>query len=150
VAVLLLLLALSALLLSPGLPGDLFFDDIPNLYENTAVQVIDLSADELSRLLISNMAGPLGRPLSYLSFGINHYFTGLAVVPLRATNFGAGGRVRVDGGIIGNPSVPSTARPSQSAHGRHDRSATVSTQSPVFSPGVDFTVGYRCWRQLAR
>jgi tetratricopeptide (TPR) repeat protein len=86
VAVLLLLLVLSAILLIPGLPGDLFFDDIPNLYENTAVQVIDLSAEELSRLLISNMAGPLGRPLSYLSFGINHYFTGLAVVPLRATN----------------------------------------------------------------
>jgi tetratricopeptide (TPR) repeat protein len=71
-----ILLALSALVYLPGISGPYTFDDYPNLLNNSYVQVKSLDTDSLYHAAYSLAAGPLKRPVSMLSFAINHYFAG--------------------------------------------------------------------------
>jgi len=71
-----LLPVLGALVYLPGKSGPLVFDDASNLLNNSYVQITSLDAESLYRASFSLEAGPLKRPLSMLSFALNHYFAG--------------------------------------------------------------------------
>ena len=75
-AALLATLALVVLAYLPGLRGPFVFDDYPNILNNPAVAVTELSPQVLRAAALSNTSGPLGRPLAALSFGIDHYRAG--------------------------------------------------------------------------
>ncbi len=76
----------SCVLYLPGLNGGYTFDDFPNIVDNEALQVVDGSSQEWLRAAWASPASDLQRPLASLSFAINHYFTGLAPWPMKATN----------------------------------------------------------------
>ncbi|MCI0423295.1 MAG: tetratricopeptide repeat protein [Acidobacteria bacterium] len=61
------------------------FDDLSNIVNNRDIQIRSLSWQNLSFVLTSEIAGK--RPLAYLSFAINHYFSGLEVRAYHWTNF---------------------------------------------------------------
>ncbi len=67
----------------PGLHGPFQLDDLDNIPQ---AQVSSLSWRELSSVTFNNDSGPLGRPLSVLSFALNHYFTGPDAFGFKATN----------------------------------------------------------------
>lgn len=69
-------LALSALVYLPGISGPYSFDDYPNLLNNSYVQIKSLDPTSLYHAAYSLAAGPLKRPVSMLSFALNHYFAG--------------------------------------------------------------------------
>jgi protein O-mannosyl-transferase len=66
------LLALLAfwLLYRPGLPGDFVFDDYPNLQGLTSIA--SGQWDEILSYCLQGKAGPGGRPLSLLTFGLQY------------------------------------------------------------------------------
>ncbi len=82
IAVFVLVLAAFA----PGLSGGFFFDDNPNIVSNNAIQVEDLTFSSLKGSLQGPTAGPLGRPVSVLSFALTHYFFGLDPFAFKAIN----------------------------------------------------------------
>ena len=59
----------------PGLSGGFFFDDSVNILEQAGVQLKSISTESLLRVWESGIAGPLGRPVSMLSFAANYYFS---------------------------------------------------------------------------
>ena len=67
---------LGALIYLPGKSGPLVFDDASNLLNNSYVQIVSLDPEALYRASTSLKAGPLKRPISMLSFALNHYFAG--------------------------------------------------------------------------
>jgi tetratricopeptide (TPR) repeat protein len=67
---------LGALIFLPGKSGPLVFDDASNLLNNSYVQINSLDLETLYRASTSLEAGPLKRPVSMLSFALNHYFVG--------------------------------------------------------------------------
>ena len=79
-------LATSILLYIPGLSGGFFFDDAWNILANGKLQLTELSFDNLLDAALSGQAGPLKRPLSTISFAINHYFSGLSPFWYKLTN----------------------------------------------------------------
>ncbi|OGS99128.1 MAG: hypothetical protein A3F73_03650 [Gallionellales bacterium RIFCSPLOWO2_12_FULL_59_22] len=79
-------LALALIVITPGLKGGFFFDDAPNIVENSAVHIGTLSFDALRASLAGPSAGPLGRPVSVLSFALTHYFFGLDPFAFKAIN----------------------------------------------------------------
>ncbi len=79
-----LTLALTAL--APGLTGGFFFDDSPNIVENTAIHITSVSLDTLAASLEGPRAGPLGRPVSVLSFALTHAYFGLDAYAFKAIN----------------------------------------------------------------
>ena len=60
----------------PGLSDFWVSDDIPNIVNNPAIQIDTLDSNNLMTAATANKSGPLGRPLSSLSFGLNYYFSG--------------------------------------------------------------------------
>ncbi len=77
-----IVVTLGVLVSLPGLSGYFFFDDTINIIENPHLRIDSLSLDSLMQAAFSGSAGPLGRPLSTLSFALNYYFTGgLAIAP---------------------------------------------------------------------
>jgi len=83
----LLALCLSiAILYAPGLGGDFVFDDFGNITGNSTVNITSLDFASLNAAAWSGYAGPLGRPISTLSFALNHYFTGLDAFYFKLTN----------------------------------------------------------------
>ena len=70
----------------PGLQGQFFFDDLPNILSVEAIRLNNLSLQSLGDLWASNSAGPLGRPIAQLTFGINYYFSGLDPFIFKLTN----------------------------------------------------------------
>lgn len=68
--------ALVLIIYLPGLNGPFVFDDITNILTNPAVARPSIALTWVSEILHSGMAGPLGRPLAYLSFGLNHHMAG--------------------------------------------------------------------------
>lgn len=60
----------------PGLSGDFEFDDGVNILDNTKLLLETLDWNSIRRVLASGDAGPLGRPISMLSFALNYYFSG--------------------------------------------------------------------------
>ncbi|RKG51438.1 hypothetical protein D7V68_02110 [Acinetobacter cumulans] len=61
---------------APGLNGDYVFDDSANILENQKLILEKLVFEELDRAWNSGDAGPLGRPISMLTFALNYYFVG--------------------------------------------------------------------------
>ncbi|WP_147394212.1 tetratricopeptide repeat protein [Acinetobacter tianfuensis] len=84
--VLFLILIITFLAYSPGLSGDYVFDDIANIVENSKIAITSLDYMSLKAAFWSGDAGPLGRPISMLSFALNHYFTGFAPYFFKLTN----------------------------------------------------------------
>lgn len=79
---------LGALIFLPGKSGPLVFDDASNLLGNSYVQIHSLDPETLYRASTSLEAGPLKRPVSMLSFALNHYFSGSFAdsTPYKLTN----------------------------------------------------------------
>lgn len=69
------LLAIAVYML--GLSGGFYFDDEWNILRNQSLQLDSLAFEGLWNAALSGTAGPLGRPLSMLSFALNHVFFGL-------------------------------------------------------------------------
>lgn len=74
------------LLYWPGLYGGFFFDDIVNFIEPAEIQLKAISSDALLGAWQSGRAGPLGRPISMVSFALNHYFSGFVPFYFKLTN----------------------------------------------------------------
>ena len=70
------ILLFTFLIYVSGLSGDYVFDDSANILENQKLELEFLTFDQLSRAWHSGDAGPLGRPVSMLSFALNYYFIG--------------------------------------------------------------------------
>lgn len=64
-----------ALLYFNSLNAPFYFDDYPNILNNSSVQIEKLGLAQIERLLRESSF--LGRPIPYLSFGINHIIGGL-------------------------------------------------------------------------
>jgi hypothetical protein len=79
-------LLLCVLAYLPGLGGTYEFDDYPNIVDNTALHLTTLDATSLGDAIWSSPSSDLQRPLSSLSFALNHYFTGLDPLPMKLTN----------------------------------------------------------------
>lgn len=76
----------TTLLYWPGLHGGFFFDDFTNILESDELKMKELSWGALEAAWGSGQAGPLGRPISLLSFALNHYFSGLDPFAFKLTN----------------------------------------------------------------
>ncbi|MCB1734962.1 MAG: hypothetical protein H6981_11145 [Gammaproteobacteria bacterium] len=83
---LLFILIATVLVYLPGLSGGFVFDDGVNIAENSQLRITDLSPLSLMQAAGSAVNGDRGRPLSMLSFGINHALTGLDPWWMKATN----------------------------------------------------------------
>lgn len=70
----------------PGLSGGFFFDDFANIVNSADIQLKSISIESLRILWESGRAGPLGRPVSLLSFAANHYFSGFDPFAFKLTN----------------------------------------------------------------
>lgn len=69
-----------------GLYGGFFFDDFPNILESEQLKMQQLSWDAFSAAWAGGNAGPLGRPISLVSFALNHYFFGFDPFAFKLTN----------------------------------------------------------------
>lgn len=70
----------------PGLYGDYVFDDSANILENSRIAIDKLDFESLRSAFWSGDSGPLGRPISMLSFAINYYFSGFDPFYFKLTN----------------------------------------------------------------
>lgn len=70
-------LSLCAIIYIPGLQGDFLHDDIPNIIENDRLHINSLDFKSILTASLSSDSGPLKRPISMLSFAINHYYSEL-------------------------------------------------------------------------
>jgi len=84
--VLFLIIIFSFLIYSPGLSGNYVFDDIANIVENKKITILSLNYMNLKAAFWSGDAGPLGRPISMLSFALNYYYTGFDPYYFKITN----------------------------------------------------------------
>jgi len=82
----LLVCALTAAIYLPGLAGDYVFDDMPNLLNNKRLQIDSLDLESLQGAALSSGSGMLRRPVSMMSFALNHYFFGVAPYSYKAVN----------------------------------------------------------------
>lgn len=80
------LVALVLLVYWPGLGGGFVFDDVSNIVENRPLHVRTLEWADWLAAIFSSPASQLRRPLSMLSFALNHYFTGLDAWSMKLTN----------------------------------------------------------------
>ena len=60
-----------------GLSGDYYLDDYLHILHNAAIQIQHLDWNSLWTAANSTNSGPLGRPLSLVTFALNYYATGL-------------------------------------------------------------------------
>lgn len=70
----------------PGLSGSFIFDDVANITRNPLVAIHQLSLEALLQAADSGRSGPLGRPVSMVSFALNHYFSGFSPYYFKLTN----------------------------------------------------------------
>ncbi|MDY6467998.1 hypothetical protein SKM57_05270 [Acinetobacter faecalis] len=85
-SILFLILGITSLLYWNGLYGDYVFDDSANILENNKLAMTELTYEALKAAYGSGDAGPLGRPISMLSFALNHYFSGFDPFYFKLTN----------------------------------------------------------------
>lgn len=83
---LLFLILISLLLYWPGLNGAFFFDDIANIVDSSEVQMREFSLHALSMAWEGGVSGPLGRPISMISFALNYYFADFSPFWFKLTN----------------------------------------------------------------
>ncbi|MGR8980942.1 MAG: tetratricopeptide repeat protein [Gammaproteobacteria bacterium] len=79
-------LLITAAVYWPGLSGPFFFDDHANILLLEEIRLKALSFESIRQAMESGNAGPLGRPVSYLSFAFNYYFGEYAPFPYKLTN----------------------------------------------------------------
>lgn len=72
----------------PGLSGSFVFDDGVNIVNNPHLRIDDLSLASLKQAAESSDAGPLGRPISMMSFALDYYASGLDARAFKMTNLG--------------------------------------------------------------
>lgn len=70
----------------PGLSGDYVFDDPANILDNKKIAIDSLEYSDLKAAWGSGESGPLGRPISMLSFALNYYITGFNPFYFKLTN----------------------------------------------------------------
>jgi hypothetical protein len=70
------ILAITYGVYSPGLHGPFVFDDGPNITNNADIALQNLHGDSIWRAMLGGASGPLGRPISMLSFALNFYEAG--------------------------------------------------------------------------
>lgn len=85
-SLLIIILGFTAFLYWSGLFGDYVFDDPANILDNQKIAISSLDLNSLKTAWYSGDAGPLGRPISMLSFALNHYFTGFEPFYFKLTN----------------------------------------------------------------
>jgi len=66
----------AGLLLLPGLPGEFIFDDLPNIANNPAIQLGELSGEALAKLLTGMQLSGSTRSLPMLSFALDYWRAG--------------------------------------------------------------------------
>ena len=71
-----LCIALAAACYWPGLSGDYMFDDKSNILNNKSLALETLNLDTLLQAAFSSKAGELRRPVSMVSFALNHWLFG--------------------------------------------------------------------------
>ncbi|CAK0773521.1 protein O-mannosyl-transferase [Gammaproteobacteria bacterium] len=82
-----LFVAVVGVVYFPGIGGFFVLDDLMNIVNNTSIHWQHLGWSELMAAASSGMAGPLGRPIAMVSFGVNYYFGGESSLPgLKLTN----------------------------------------------------------------
>jgi protein O-mannosyl-transferase len=69
-----------------GLGSQFQFDDHPNIIENVNLQIKAFTLENIVRATLSGYSGLLGRPVSMLSFALNHYWSGLSPFAYKLTN----------------------------------------------------------------
>lgn len=79
-------LLLCAAMYAPGLRGGWFFDDYPNIVENSDVQPSRLDGESLARAAWSAPNSGLRRPLASLSFAANYLVDGMQPFGWKAFN----------------------------------------------------------------
>src|SRR5690606_39005569 len=77
---------LAAITFAPGLSGGFFFDDYQNIVTNPLVQTDSLDLDALAKAAKAYQAGPLGRPMSTITFAVDHYLWGKDPFGYKATS----------------------------------------------------------------
>ena len=82
----LVLLLLVLTVYWPGLSGAFFFDDSFNILQSPAIKVSEFTVDSFLNLWASGIAGPLGRPVSLLTFAANYYYAGFDPYWFKLTN----------------------------------------------------------------
>lgn len=70
----------------PGRHGGFVFDDLHNIVRNPWLGVTTLQWRDWLLAAFSSPASELQRPLAMLTFAANHYFTGMAPMPMKLTN----------------------------------------------------------------
>jgi protein O-mannosyl-transferase len=84
------IVALVIFLYWPGIHGPFVLDDGENITLNKAIDIHELSKNEIAGALWANESGLLRRPLSSLTFALNAYFAGGVddATPFKLTNIG--------------------------------------------------------------
>jgi len=72
----------------PGLSGGFFFDDEPNILNNDWIRLENLDLQSIKKAAFSADSGLLKRPISMLSFALNHYASGFDPFYFKLTNVG--------------------------------------------------------------
>ena len=73
-----ILAGLVIFLSSPGWSGEFWFDDFPNIVNNPAIQIQSLDYVSLLKSTSPTASGSgMTRPVSYTTFAVNYYFSGL-------------------------------------------------------------------------
>lgn len=80
------ILLITWVVLRPGLTGGFFFDDVSNIVNNEAIHADKFTISKLRQSVDGPVAGPLGRPVSVLSFALTHIFFGLDAYSFKAIN----------------------------------------------------------------
>lgn len=79
-------LLIAFFIYAPGLSGDFLFDDHINILQKKSLHIDSLDHETLTDASFSGISGKLKRPLSMLSFALNHYFSGLEPYYFKLTN----------------------------------------------------------------
>ncbi|MHB8428475.1 MAG: hypothetical protein ACYDGU_12105 [Acidiferrobacterales bacterium] len=86
IALLLIVITLTAAAYYPGLRGDYIFDDFSNILNNTQLHIHHLAWHSLLGASFSSESGPLRRPISMLTFALNYYFFGIKPFSFKLVN----------------------------------------------------------------
>lgn len=79
-------LLLTFVVYNTGLKGDFMFDDDVSIVRNQDIQIDSLTLAGLRKAAVSFKGGPLGRPVSMISFALDHYFNQLNPYAFKFTN----------------------------------------------------------------
>ena len=81
-----ILILVTAAIYTPGLSGEFFFDDQPNILGNPALHVFDGSLSSLIDASTGGVASTIGRPFSMASFAMNLHFFGTSPFSFKVIN----------------------------------------------------------------